>query len=173
MNTYPVLAALLVGSFLIPHPAQAQAESRCEGRLLGLAGVSLTEPRTAAVDFSGSGGQLDDLLRTDVDVGGRGPSCLLIQFSAMAAPQDNLIVFQVLVDGVPVPGQSIVPGTPAIPVVYDPEETDMNNGRMVAHSFVAPVLPGLRRVELRFAGCCSPNPGSGVVNSATLSVQHR
>ena len=28
-------------------------------------------------------------------------------------------------------------------------------------------------VELKFAGCCSPNAGSGVVNSATLSVQHR
>jgi hypothetical protein len=44
---------------------------------------------------------------------------------------------------------------------------------MVAHGFVVPVQPGLRRVALRFAGCCSPNPGSGVVNSATLSVQHR
>lgn len=171
MNT-PRLVAALVAALALSS-AWAQGEARCSGMLLNLSGVSLSEQRIANVDFSGSGGQLDSLLSTEVSVRGREPSCLLIHFSALAAPQDNHIVFQVLVDGVPVPGQNSFPTFPGIPVVYDPEETDMNNGRMVAHSFVMPVAPGLRRVELKFAGCCSPNAGSGVVNSATLSVQHR
>jgi hypothetical protein len=173
MKTSLLTAAWLASCLLSPLTASAQDDTRCAGNLLGVAGVSLSAPRTASVDFSGSGGQLDALLDTDVTVRGQAASCLLIQFSAMAYPQDNAIVFQVLVDGVPVPGQSALPGFPGIPVVFDPEETDNNLGRMVSHSFVAPVAPGLRRVELRFAGCCSPNPGSGVVNSATLSVQHR
>lgn len=167
------LATTLVAALTLPAAAWAQGEVRCSGTLQGLSAVSLSEARTATVDFSGSGGQLDHLLGTDVSVKGRGVSCLLIQFSALAAPQDNHIVFQVLVDGVPAPGQNSFPTFPGIPVVYDPEESDQNNGRMVAHNFVVAVLPGLRRVELKFAGCCSPNAGSGVVNSATLSVQHR
>jgi hypothetical protein len=167
------LAAALVAALALPAAAWAQGEVRCSGMLQGMSAVSLSEARTATVDFSGSGGQLDNLLSTDVSVKGRGASCLLIQFSALAAPQDNHIIFQVLVDGVPVPGQNNFVTLPGIPVVYDPEETDQNNGRMVAHSFVAAVQPGVRRVELKFAGCCSPKAGSGVVNSATLSVQHR
>jgi hypothetical protein len=173
MNTSFLTAALMTGCLLVPLTASAQDGTRCAGTLLGVAGVSLATPRTANVDFSGSGGQLDALLDTEVTVRGQAPSCLLIQFSAMAYPQDNHIIFQVLVDGVPVAGQTDFPGFPGVPVVFDPEETDNNLGRMVSHSFVAPVAPGLRRVELRFAGCCSPNPGSGVVGSATLSVQHR
>lgn len=168
-----VTLAALAAACLLPLAASAQGSSRCAGTLLGVAGASLSEARVATVDFSGSGGQLDSLLSTEVTVRGREPSCLLIHFSALAVPQDNHIVFQVLVDGVPVPGQNSFPSVPGIPVVYDPEETDMNNGRMVAHSFVMAVAPGQRRVELKFAGCCSPNAGSGVVNSATLSVQHR
>jgi hypothetical protein len=168
----PRLVAALIAALALP-VAWAQGETRCSGTLLGLSAVSLSEQRVANVDFSGSGGQLDELLSTEVSVRGREPSCLLIHFSALAVPQDNHIVFQVLVDGVPVPGQNSFPTFPGIPVVFDPEETDMNNGRMVAHSFVVAVAPGQRRVALKFAGCCSPNAGSGVVNSATLSVQHR
>ena len=172
MSPRLTLAALAAAACL-PWAAPAQGLSRCTGNLLAVTGVSLSEQRVANVDFNGSGGQLDLLLATDVTVRGREPSCLLVQFSAMALPQDNHIVFQLLVDGVPAPGQSAFPTQPGIPVVYDPEESDQNNGRMVAHSFLVPVSPGLRRVELKFAGCCSPNPGSGVVNSATLTVQHR
>lgn len=167
-------AAAIATACLLPASAWAQGtSSRCTGTLQNLSAVSLSEARAANVDFSGSGGQLDSLLSADVSVRGRETSCLLIHFSAMAAPQDNHIIFQVLVDGVPVPGQSVFPAVPGIPVVYDPEESDLNNGRMVSHSFVMAVQPGTRRVEVKFAGCCSPNAGSGVVNSATLAVQYR
>jgi hypothetical protein len=169
-----ITLAALAAALLLPVAASAQGLTRCAGKLSGVAGVSLSEQRVAGVDFSGSGGQLDALLDAEVTVGGRGPSCLLVQFSALAAPNDNHIVFQVLVDGVPAPGQSAFPGLPGIPVVYDPEESDLNNGRMVAHSFLVPVQPGPRRVELKFAGCCSVSGStSGVVNAATLTVQHR
>lgn len=172
MSPHLTLAALAAAACL-PWAASAQGLSRCAGNLLAVTGVSLSEQRIAEVDFNGSGGQLSPLLSTDVTVRGREPSCLLVHFSAMALPQDNHIVFQLLVDGVPAPGQSAFPTQPGIPVLYDPEESDQNNGRMVAHSLLVPVSPGLHRVELKFAGCCSPNPGSGVVNSATLTVQHR
>jgi hypothetical protein len=172
--THPIPAVALAAALLLPAAASAQGLARCAGNLLGIAGVSLSEQRIASVDFNGSGGQLDPLLATEVTVRGQGASCLLVQFSALAVPQDNHIVFQVLVDGVPAPGQSAFPTQPGIPVVYDPEESDLNNGRMVAHSFLVPVQPGLRRVELKFAGCCSgASNTSGVVNAATLTVQHR
>ena len=169
-----ITLAALIAAALLPAAVSAQGLTPCAGNLLGIAGVSLSEQRIAGIDFNGSGGQLAPLLDTEVTVRGQIPSCLLIQFSALAVPQDNHIVFQVLVDGVPAPGQSAFPTQPGIPVVYDPEESDLNNGRMVAHSFLVPVLPGLRRVELKFAGCCSGAGGnSGVVNAATLTVQHR
>ncbi|MBK6865413.1 MAG: hypothetical protein IPG91_18835 [Ideonella sp.] len=170
------LTALLTAIALLPTLAAAQTgEQACNGALRTVSAVSIAEQRVAAVDFAGSGGQLDPLLATRVTVSGGARSCLLINFSAVALPQDNHMMFQVLVDGVPVPGQGEFASVPGVPVVYDPEESDQNNGRMVAHTFVAPVNPGARLVELRFAGCCSASPAnnSGVVRSATLSVQYR
>lgn len=166
-------AAALAG--LLPALGLAQDDvQRCSGPLQAVTGVSLSGQRVSTVDFNGSGGQLGPLLDTEVMVRGRGPSCLLVHVSALAVPNDNHIVFQLLVDGVPAPGQSPFPTQPGVPVFYDPEESDQNNGRSVAQSFVVPVQPGLRRVELRFAGCCSAvADNSGVVNAATLTVQHR
>lgn len=168
-------AITLAAAWLLPFAAAAQLTSAaCTGTLGRVTGISTSEQRIAAFDFSGSGGQLDALLATTVNVTGTGAACLLVQFSAMAVPQDNHIIFQVLVDGVPAPGQAAFPTVPGIPVVYDPEESDLNNGRMVAHSFLVPVQAGRRRVELKFAGCCSSSTGtSGVVNGATLTVLHR
>jgi hypothetical protein len=50
----------------------------------------------------------------------------------------------------------------AIPVVVDAEETDLNRERMIAHDFFAVATPGVHRVEVMWAGCCSaatPVPG--------------
>jgi hypothetical protein len=138
--------------------------------------VTAPGQHVAQVDFSASGGNLDSvsLLSASVNVSGRGASCLVAHFSTLASPQDNGIVFQVRVDGVPMEGHGQVPGF-ATPVVFDPEETDPNLPRMVSYNFFAEVLPGPHTVEVLYAGCCSANPDarSGVVQSPVLTLQYR
>jgi hypothetical protein len=58
------------------------------------------------------------------------------------------------------------------PVVFDPEETNLNVSRMVAYTFFLHVGRGTHTVRIRFAGCCSPNPGSGLVRAAVMSVKY-
>jgi hypothetical protein len=93
----------------------------------------------------------------------------------MANPTDNGIVYQLTVDGAPMEGHMTgLLGFPT-PVVYDPEETDLNQPRMVAHSFFKRVNPGVHQVEVRFAGCCSgqPDVGSGNTSASVLVLQHQ
>jgi len=61
---------------------------------------------------------------------------------------------------------------PATPVVFDPEETNLNASRMVSYTFFSRVERGSHTVRIRFAGCCSPNPGSGLVRAAVMSVNY-
>jgi hypothetical protein len=61
---------------------------------------------------------------------------------------------------------------PTTPVVFDPEETNLNVSRMVAYTFFLHVGRGTHTVRIRFAGCCSPNPGSGLVRAAVMSVEY-
>jgi hypothetical protein len=109
------------------------------------------------------------LLSTTIDVdGGRtGISCLIAHLSVEVAPLDNHVMFQVLVDGVPMHGHGIFPySVPTVqaPVVWDPEETDKNVNRMVAFNFFVPVERGAHRVEVRWAGCC------GFTNGNTTTI---
>jgi hypothetical protein len=116
------------------------------------------------------------LLSTNITVGGTVASCLIAHFSAMAQPQDNWVVFQVRVDGVPMFGHAAGLGGVVLPVVFDPDESGaIGPYRMVAHDFFARVAPGPHRVEVYFAGCCSANPnGSGAaVESPVITLQYR
>jgi hypothetical protein len=107
------------------------------------------------------------LLSTTINVIG-GPtriSCLVAQLSVEVAPLDNHVMFQVLVDGVPMHGHGIFPySVPTVqaPVVWDPEETEKNVNRMVAFSFFLPVTRGSHTVEVRWAGCCGFTYGNTV-----------
>lgn len=106
------------------------------------------------------------LLATTIEVTGRQPGCVTARLSAVAVPFDNYVVYQVRIDGVPMKGHLPSFFGIATPVVVDAEETDLNRERMIAHDFFAIVGPGLHRVEVMWAGCCSaatPVPG---INSA-------
>src|SRR5262249_16117710 len=116
------------------------------------------------------------LMSTTVTVGGRLPSCLVANFSSQAYPQDNSIIYQVRVDGVPMNGHMNGSGDIASPIVWDPEETDLNNPRMVSYTFFKKVRPGTHTVDVLFAGCCSAAPPSGpaaYTGSPVLILHHR
>ena len=103
----------------------------------------------------------------DVDGGKNHFSCLIAHLSVEVAPLDNHVMFQVLVDGVPMQGHSTFPySVPTVqePVVWDPEETDKNLNRMVAFNFFVPVARGSHLVEVRWAGCC------GFTNGNTTTI---
>ena len=174
LNTLSRLLALvlaLLPSLGLPTRAAAQ-QVECENHsATQFKAVALTAGRTATVDFSASGGQLDPvpLLETEIRTGA---ACVLVHFSAQAAPLDNTVVFQASIDDIPMEGHA--PSPPfATPVVFDPEETELNNFRMVAYTFFLKVRPGVHTVRIRFAGCCSANPsGSALVRAAVMSVHY-
>ena len=179
VSMFPSLTAIILMAAVIGAPSSITS-AQTQGRDCSNSGggqfkaVSLAGPRTATVDFSGSGGQLDPvpLLETEFK---SGPTCVLVHFSAQADPQDNFAVFQASIDDVPMEGHTQFPyltPAPATPVVFDPEETNLNASRMVSYTFLSRVDRGAHTVRIRFAGCCSPNPGSGLVRAAVMSVNY-
>ena len=178
VSTLPRLLAIVLAMLpllaLPGSPAEAQ-QIECENRTGGqFKAVALAAPRIATVDFSGSGGQLDPVPLLETEIVG-GPTCVVVHFSAQADPQDNFIVFQASIDDVPMQGHAQFPYvSPALttPVVFNPEETNLNISKMVAYTFFASVGHGKHVVRIRYAGCCSPNPGSGLVRAAVMSVHY-
>jgi hypothetical protein len=169
-----VLSVAVIGAPLSTTSAQTQQLECANGAGGQFKAVALAAPRIATVDFSGSGGQLDPvaLLETEIKTG---PTCVLVHFSAQADPQDNFAVFQASIDDIPMEGHAQFPyltPAPTTPVVFDPEETNLNVSRMVSYTFFARVDRGSHMVRVRFAGCCSPNPGSGLVRAAVMSVNY-
>ena len=137
-------------------------------------GVSMDAPRQSTVDFSASGGQLDPVPLLQTVVATRG-TCIIAHFSAQADSFDNHMIFQVTVDDVPMQGHAQFPylvPAPATPVVWDPEETNLNVSRMVAYNFVARVAPGVHVVKVKFAGCCGAVGTSTLVRAAVLTLEY-
>jgi hypothetical protein len=160
----------------------AGAAEECEGlapkvKTVALGGTFF--PTTAVFNFPADGvGHFDTLMSTSVVVGGgRVPSCLVATFSTEAYPLDNSIVFQVRVDGQPMNGHMNGSGDIATPIVFDPEETDRNNPRMVSYTFFKKVRPGTHTVDVLFAGCCSALGTGGApaayAGSPVLTLHHR
>lgn len=141
----------------------ATTQIECSSAASRMKAVRLDEDRItkAVYNYPKDGlGHFDPLplIATTVTVGGTQPSCLVAAFSAMARPLDNHIVFQVRVDGIPMQGHLGGIGGLPTPVVVDPTEANTASQRMVAYNFFAPVRPGVHRVEVLFAGCCSADP---------------
>ena len=159
---------------IIPTAAFAQA-AKCEGVINATRAVSIGPTvLNPVVDFSGSGGQLDPvpLLQTQINVVPGRPVCVVVHFSAQADPQDNHIVFQASMDNVPMAGHGIFLLYPT-PVVVDPEETDLNNSRMLSYTFFAQASPGIHTIRIKIASCCTSNPTGGlVVRGASLVVNY-
>jgi len=199
--------ALLVVIALLLAPLMGQAvagQLECQSLSSKVKAVSIGFHKGAGIaDFSGTGtgGQLDPvpLLQTTIPVGGDGPSCLIAYFSAEAVPEDNLIMFQVSVDGVPMTGHATVPSELSLPestqphvfppsamdtpVVWDPAYLTFQTvpptlrselPRMVSYNFFAQVEPGDHIVEVRWAGCCTEFQTTNItVHSAVLTLQYR
>ena len=176
MEELAATAALL----LIPALSQAQAQVRtteCDGVTLRQKAVTKTGPvQFATVDFA-AGGQLDPTPVLETQIQLLTKNCVFVTFSAQADPQDNAIVFQASVDNVPMSGHAQFPyltPAPATPVVWDPEETNLNLSRMVTYTFFAQVGPGTHTVRIRFAGCCSliPSGNSAYIRNAVMSIRY-
>jgi hypothetical protein len=184
-------SVILASVFTLCVVAQGRAlaaEAECQSNITQVKALS-SGPQHTEVNFNtdingvaDATGYFDPapLLSTTIDVeGGRSKtSCLIAHLSVEVAPLDNHVMFQVLVDGVPMNGHGIFPySVPTVqaPVVWDPEETDKNLTRMVAYSFFAAVGPGTHKIEVRFAGCCGLTNGVNVialVRNAVLTLQY-
>jgi hypothetical protein len=156
----------------------ASRKAACDGEVNRIKSVTRPDYTPTQVDYVASGGGLDTvpLLQTTVNVSGEDRSCLVVNFSTMALPLDNHVVFQVRVDGVPMEGHLSGFAGFATPVVADPEETDQNLPRMTAYTFFKAVEPGLHRVEVLFAGCCSASPPAAPLawaGSPVLAIHYR
>jgi len=172
--------AILAAAVTTLAAAPVRAEE-CESAAPRVKAVSLDgtfHPTYSVFNYPADGaGHFDTLMSTTVTVGGgRLPSCLIANFSTQAYPLDNSIIFQVRVDGVPMEGHMNGSGDIAAPIVWDPEETDRNNPRMVSYTFFKKVTPGTHTVDVLFAGCCSaaaPEGPAAYAGAPVLTLHHR
>jgi hypothetical protein len=171
---------LLVPGVFVGEAAAQTGAADCEGRS-ALVKAASSGVRTTTVNFNTDEMGVPDavghfdavpLISTTITTTGR-RNCVVVHFSAVVEPQDNHVMFQVRVDGVPMQGHAIFPySVPTVqaPVVWDPEETDKNLTRMVAYSFFAEVGGGTHSVEVLFAGCCGMTFGTNVISLVRNSV---
>ena len=81
-------------------------------------------------------------------------------------------MFQASIDNVPMSGHGVAPGF-STPVVFDPEETNLNLSRMLSYTFFAAVTPGTHTIRIRVASCCTANPtGAVAILGATLVARY-
>lgn len=105
-----VKVAATAALLLTPALGQVQtSQAECEGFTLRQKAVSMPAPRSATVDFSGSGGHLDPtpILETQIQLLAK--TCVVVTFSAQADPQDNHIIFQASANNIPMSGHAIFP----------------------------------------------------------------
>jgi len=174
-------------------PALAQ---ECQGNPLNMKAVVLAVPRSGfLVNFTGSGGHLDPVPFPETTINVFGipgrAVCVAVTFSGQVNPVDNYGVYQVSIDDVPMPGHGSLAAEYGYttPIVFDAVNQgsylattaggniilNAANSRMVSYTFFASVMPGLRTIRVRLAGCCSPLPGGigGVsVRAATLVARY-
>jgi hypothetical protein len=184
MRGIPAALALLAVSWASDASAQTGV-ARCQGQAVTVRAQS-SGVRTTTVNFNTDQfgnpdptGYFDPtpLIATAITTTAD-RTCLIVHFSALVEPQDNHVMFQVRVDGVPMEGHAIFPysiPTVQAPVVWDPEETDKNLTRMVAYNFFASIPPGAHKVDVRFAGCCGLTGGVTVISlvrNAVMTLQY-
>lgn len=137
----------------------------------------------------------EPLFKTTFTAGGTGQSCVLANLSVNAQPNDNGMVFQVRLDGVPMLNHwnpsgflqstgNIPPGF-NVPIVWISNVVDsgtftaIDPPHLAAYSFFANVSPGTHTVEVLAAGCCHEDIDTpagtpdGYIRSATLTLQYR
>ena len=171
-------------------PAAAQAAAApviCDNRAPRINAVKLAAPRDNTVDFSGSNGAFDPipLLETQIEVGGKNPSCVIVHFSAQVSTEDNSVVFQASIDNDPMEGHTLYPEELRSPQLLTPIVLDRSSvfsqanpipvPTMASYNFFSIVNPGVHTVRIKWAGCCSADPASVSVEAlaAVLTVEYR
>jgi|SRR5215470_16817999 len=167
------LALLLIPALAWPLKGQA---AECTGQTNRVKALSLPGTHYIGAQFDEpSILDFEPLMSTTVKVNGE-KTCLVAHFSTQARVTDNYIVFQVLVDGIPMEGHWSSSST-NIPVVTsnieDYEETLTDFPRIFAHNFFLEVGHGEHTVEVLVAAGSaidSTNPPS--VSSPVLTLEY-
>ncbi len=146
---------------------------------------AVTDPdyHVVATKFPVDSPSLQPLLSTTIFVSGRGLSCIVAHFSAMARITDNYIVFQVRVDGQPMEGHlSALPGLPPEPVVFVSldevsqfqDEQLSDPVKIASYNFFKQVGPGVHTIEVMVAAGSNIDPANPPsVGSPVLTLEYR
>ena len=164
--------ALVVVGVLLPGVAGAETVV-CRSLAPTVKAVTIAEDYFSVKTlFQFDSPNLEPLLETTISVTGTGQSCVLAYFSAVARPSDNYLVFQVTLDGIPMHGHTVTYPHPNTPVVIEPEETDLNLPRMIAHQFFLRVGPGVHTVRVSVARGSGVGPFDPTIEAPVLSLHY-
>ena len=163
LRKFSALALLLTSALAWPLKSQA---AECESRSNMVKAISL--PNTHFIDTQFAEPSIlnfEPLMSTTVTVSGGG-TCLIAHFSTQTRVTDNYIVFQVLVDGVPMEGHWISSsGTPVVASnIEDDAEQLTDFPRIFAHNFFLEIGHGEHTVEVMVGA------GSGIAEDNRPSV---
>ena len=176
MKTINQLMWIAAAAAAIPASAQITTQPlRCEGTPTQIQAVALPTPRSGSlVNFSGSGGQLDPIPLLEstftVPASHQRTVCVVLTFSAQVDPGDNYGVYQASIDDIPMVGHGTLAPEYGIttPIVFDAVNqgsylpvdpyryANGSNSRFVSYTFFMAVSPGVHRMKIKVAGCCSP-----------------
>lgn len=173
LRKFSALALMIIPALVWPLKGQA---AECESRTDMVKAISLPGTHFISTQFNEpSSLNFEPLMSTTVKVDG-GKGCLVVHFSTQARVTDNYIVFQVLVDGIPMEGHlsSAPSGTPVVVSnMEDYEEQLTDFPRIFAHNFFLEVERGEHTIEVLVAagsGIDSTNPPS--VTSPVLTLEY-
>ena len=168
---------------LSPPALASHNQIGCSGPAPRVTIVSDTDGHTTPYDVAGANGapagfDPTPLLSTTVNVGGTMPSCMTAELSVHTLTAfgigDRQAVFEVTVDGVPMIGHTTWcvnnMGVNVPCVAFDNNSSGTTDISAHGYTLYASVAPGARRVEVRYAGCCT---GLGAYSAGQLVLHHR
>src|SRR5262245_11036771 len=147
LRQFTTLMLLLIPALMWPLKGQA---AECTGQNNRVKALSLPNTHFINTQFAEpSILNFEPLMSTTVKVNGE-KTCLVAHFSTQARVTDNYIVFQVLVDGIPMEGHWISSsGTPVVASnIEDYEEQLTDFPHIFAHNFFLEVGHGEHTVEV-------------------------
>ena len=155
-----VIFALLSGGLTSPSWATHEEQPECVTPAQQVTGVATAARHVASVDFIATKGQFHStpLISATVEVTEPG-SCLVVHLSPRAHPGLYPLVYQISVNGVPMPGQRprnlYFFGAP--PAFEHPADSAAYAHALITYTFVQRVNPGTHVVEVRYAVACLPH----------------
>ena len=170
-----VAFALMSWGLTSPSWATHEEQPECTTPAQQVTGVTTAARHVASVDFVATQGQFHSapLISATVEVT-EPRGCLLVHFSPRAHPGLFPLVYQLSVNGVPMPGQRprnlYVFRAP--PAFEHPADSVEYVHPLITYTFVQRVDPGTHVVEVRYAVACLPHRRGcqRAIDGATLVV---